>query len=241
MAVQRPTGTSFYLSSASNVPTGNLTVSLWAYIDSSTGTYGAFFFRGSTNGIDEFPFWGVDSLLVHHVYQGSDLAGSTLSAGVWRHLVCVRNSSTDWKFYVNGTQDIAFTSEATITPALMELFRDGPQWLNPINGQLAAVKIWSAALTVPELVQEGQQYVPFRTANLHSFTPLLSITDMTLDFSGNGNHWTANGTGQVTTSGPPIPWSGDAPALFVPPIVVAGVALPRVAVFSQAVHRAASY
>lgn len=74
-----------------------------------------------------------------------------------------------------------------------------------IDGNLAHVKIWNAALTDNELLQEMYSGIPRRTANLYLWCPLWT-NSMLNDLSGNGNSLTAVGT-PTTQDMPPVTWS----------------------------------
>ena len=70
-----------------------------------------------------------------------------------------------------------------------------------LDGRVAHVKAWNAALTPAELLHEMNSYKPGRTANLIVWAPYDDGTS-TKDYSGNGNHGTV--TAATTFAGPPI-------------------------------------
>lgn len=72
-----------------------------------------------------------------------------------------------------------------------------------LNGRMAAIKVWSVALTQAEVESELAQYAPKRTTNLLRFHPFIKTE--TVDYSGQGNAL-SGGTGTTTDDGPPIPW-----------------------------------
>ncbi len=77
-----------------------------------------------------------------------------------------------------------------------------------MDGDLAGIKVWNAALTQSELELEATQLSPVRTANLHAFYPLQSVETMLHDVSGNGRQLvpaTDGGSWSVQV-GPAIPF-----------------------------------
>jgi hypothetical protein len=87
-----------------------------------------------------------------------------------------------------------------------------------MDGRVAAVKEWSAVLSLAEIEAERWTMTPRRLANLAAWFPLLqggAVAEAQNDRSGNGRHWTA-GTGSTTEDGPPIMWSTRASRLLVP-------------------------
>lgn len=71
------------------------------------------------------------------------------------------------------------------------------------NGSIAAVKIWTAALTQTELQTEMLKYAPQRTSNLWAAYKF-NAGPQTTDDSGNGRTLTQTGTPILDASGPPI-------------------------------------
>lgn len=74
------------------------------------------------------------------------------------------------------------------------------EWL---NGSIAGVRMWNAALTEDELEAESWAYMPVRATNLRVWYPLL--TPSTVDYSGNSESL-SGGTGAALDDGPPISW-----------------------------------
>lgn len=121
---------------------------------------------------------------------------STTNPGQVRVRVRVAGSST----WIGGTP-----AQADITVSAQTLrIGAGPNTEEWINGSLAAVKIWSAALTTDELELESWTNLPYRTANLTAWYPFLTAS--AVDYSGNGQTL-VGGTGAATDDGPPISWS----------------------------------
>lgn len=79
---------------------------------------------------------------------------------------------------------------------------------NQLNGDIAYLKIWGAALTAQELEQERWSAWPVRWANLNSFYPFLTPSDDTIDYSGAALTITRTSAG-TQADNPPV-----APRLF---------------------------
>lgn len=82
------------------------------------------------------------------------------------------------------------------------------------NGSLMAVKVWDAAFTANELLQEMQTIRPQRFANLHLWIPGIdnAAGNAAIDYSGNGRSLTTAGT-LTTEQGAGVRW-GAAPMVM---------------------------
>lgn len=94
-------------------------------------------------------------------------------------------------------------SNVTISAATLRV-GDGQAASEWLNGSLAGVKVWNAALTMDELELESWTYLPYRTASLTAWYPFLTAS--AVDYSGNGQTL-VGGTGAANDDGPPISWS----------------------------------
>lgn len=80
------------------------------------------------------------------------------------------------------------------------------------DADYADIKVWQAQLTAAQIANEYKQQMPFRTANMYSFWPCVSIEDapnhLLVDRSGNGKELATDAIGDdpETSDGPPIPW-----------------------------------
>lgn len=192
--------TGSYFTRATNVPTGNFTAIIWFYREVDSAGFETLFFRG--DGSSEYPFFGINLNDQIHIFNGFDFPGSTVvSLNQWHWAAIVRNSSTDWKGYLDSVQEISATSESAGSTSSIVVGNDLAFLAAPFSGRLAAVKVWNTNLTQAEIINEARQYAPIRTANLVAWFPLLKVegTDYT------GSNWTINGT-LTAVDGPPIPW-----------------------------------
>lgn len=139
--------------------------------------------------------------------------GSTLSAGVYRHVALVRVASNDLRLYLDGTLDATHTTNIAGRTALQRMLLGvwqsaGLGASDPYDGRYAYGKAWSVALSAAEIQQEMRSIRPRKLASLYGFWPLRpGATERVKDYSGNGRDWTANGT--VTDEDPPpVSWGG---------------------------------
>lgn len=123
----------------------------------------------------------------------------------WTHIGWVYDGSGSGnagrqKIYVNGdnqTLTFAGTVPATLGDAGTDVLEIGSKSaaggsISPFFGRLANLKIWTAALSVTEINQEGHSHRPIRTKNLLLWSPYNpGATDR--DYSGNRNNGTNTG------------------------------------------------
>lgn len=146
--------------------------------------------------------------------QGNILAATAAAdIGAWQHAAFVFDGSLSGnanrlKGWLDGVAQ-TLTFSGTI-PATTVASSGGNQVVaiganssgaTFVDGLMAFVRIWSAALTEAEVQQERWSYRPVRTANLVLSTPYDDGTSAK-DYSGNGNHGSV--TGATQESGPPV-------------------------------------
>lgn len=137
--------------------------------------------------------------------SGGDAAGVDQGAGVWWFIAYVSSTGASKHYYGNAAAStLSVINAATVTLAGTETFALGTNGFNDwINGSVAAVKVWTAALTQVELEAEKPKYAAQRASGLwaaYSFRNGVQTTDD----SGNGRTLTQTGTPIADTSGPPI-------------------------------------
>jgi len=213
----------------------------WFKISVDRGNWSAIFYRGVTSGDGELPMFGISPSRNLHLYNGVDTSGSVLAVGTWYHVCVVRNSSTDWKFYLNGVQDGSVTSETAVTIGRMNIGCDGPYYTSfGINGVVDSVKLYSTNLSVAEIQNEIWSKTPRRTLNLVSWLPCVDATlaNNYLDQSGNGANWTlAAGTPTIEDGSPTI-WRRGPSRIFIPAAAASSFQPAWCGNFSQLVNNA---
>lgn len=194
------------LTDTANLPTVTaFTWMAWAKISVDRNNYSQFFTYDANNS-DE-----VQAYIIGTASDGTTLdtfnglveaTGSALTVGTWYHLAATVSGTSGANFlvYLNGTLDISANARS-VSPTKIWLGNDAASEF--LNGSLAAVKIWDAVLTAQEILQEKQQYLPCRTANLNRFYPLINSQFTTDHF----NKRTLTQAGILALeAGPPIPW-----------------------------------
>lgn len=172
-----------------------------------------------------------------NIFNGSaDTSGSgSISSGTWYHVAMVGSGDGAGGLtgYLNGVSDVSASGNSGLG-TLNVLIVAGDDGFDTADCRVAAVKIYSAALTAAEIAQEMHTIRPFRTANLHSWLPCFPGSGENIrDYSGNGRTWTINGT--ITDEDPPPVSFGDAP-YYVGVAAAAAAGQPAAARFQMFEH-----
>lgn len=213
------TGTGLLLSRTTALPSAtSFTMAVWARItsfaadagilglgDNGTGT------AWKNAGIGK-PNW--DS----YFYVTSDggaasITGLTPSINTWYFfaLSVAASGANNLKGYIGSASSGALATASgtadSFTPSGMVVGKD-LYWNVASPGQVAAIKIWDAALTADELELERRFFAPVRLANLHLWCPCVddTVANNKIDLSGNGKDFTQTGTPTIA-DGPPIRWA----------------------------------
>ena len=166
--------------------------------------------------------------------QDSAVSTTTYSTSTWHHFAGVYTSSTSRHVLLDGGGKGSETTSST--PTLLDTTSlgayNGASIINPINGDLAEIGIWNAALTDSEVASLAAGYSPLfiRPGNLVAYWPLGGkvANDSDVDIVG-GYDMTAYNTpttadhppGIIYPSGPllgaiealtPFPGMGDSPS-----------------------------
>lgn len=135
----------------------------------------------------------------------------TLVVGRWFWWAVVRNGTSYKAFYIpsfgSAVQTFSGTfANITATASFMNAMNDHSRG-SSVDGRCAGLKLWDAALSDAEIIQEAYMLRPARTANLNLWTPMIqnSVANAVLDYSGNGRNWTSVSTPAVE-QGPPVSW-----------------------------------
>lgn len=160
-----------------------ITVCIWLRLISDLNAAGVIF--QLSDGASGYLglFTASDGTHINILTSAGNSANSTIELDTtnWFHLAYVRNGSSH-QLYINGTTDVSFTGNPSFTPAYALLFSNGG---NPINARMDGIKIWDAALTLNEILQEVWVKRPVRTANLRVCMPCFSgSTERLKDISG---------------------------------------------------------
>jgi hypothetical protein len=199
-------------SATTGIPSGDFTVTCWAYVGTVKDPAGVITFDDGAFTqwyiLATRPDWGLRS-------NGLNLAsGTTPTAAVWWKLAFVLSGTTATLYGATELSTVAQMCTGTLTASTRTRLTIGgtPDTTQFWNGRIAAVKTWTAALTLSECTAELAQFSPVRTANLQRYHPF-HVAETT-DYSGNGFTLTA-GTA-TTAADPSIPDTVTTAQLRVP-------------------------
>jgi hypothetical protein len=161
------------------------------YYFMGTNATGTQIIRDSTSGGAANP--GVDMTVGNWYY-----IGSVNDTGAGTDIFGAKPAGGAWTTAVLGS---GVTATGPSDANTLHIGGDG--FGDFLNGSVAAVKIWTVALTDAELQAEAATYAPVKTSGLwasYSFRNGLQTTDD----SGNGRTLTQVGTPVLDSAGPPI-------------------------------------
>jgi hypothetical protein len=186
----------------------NVTWACWVKLASDRNAYSMPL--ASDNGGANYTFVGAGPTGTLFIRSATSAGGSTaydFVVGTWTYIASV------WDITGNDYLYYCAAPGTTLTPTIVgnstgltdaNTFYIGStgfgDWL---DGSVAAVKIWTAALTQAELEAELPKYAPQRTSNLWA-NYTFQAGPQTTDNSGNGRTLTQGGTPVLDSSGPPI-------------------------------------
>lgn len=190
---------------------GDLTRMVWIY-------------RSVDQAVDEIAFYIASSSAFNN-YFGMYCAGSTAEIvvdtlglgvstgsttsfvpvlGTWYHITQVfSDSANTLSTYVNGVLQTGGTitgMTGTTTWGYESFGNTTSGGSNPFNGRFYGFKEYTAILTATEILAEMKYITPLRRANLHSYSPFRTATELT-SYVG-GTNWTASGTLATETPDP---------------------------------------
>lgn len=146
--------------------------------------------------------------------------GTTLSTGVWYHVCAVRSGAALMQMYLNGATEGGNNAKDVSARAASSVLRVAVEigGTNPMQGAVAHVKIWQAALSVDQIVNEMRSIKPQVLTGIWAWYPMFSeANNRAKDFSGNGRDWTINGT-LNDESNPPVGWIEPKPYFLYLPV-----------------------
>lgn len=213
-AVRFDASTDKYSRSATGLGASNFTLCCWVKLQVDRNSFGAII--GCDNGGSGYNSFGVNAsgTALGVFTTGGDLfqtAGTfDLVVGTWTFVARVFTVGSTGHIYMAPSGAGSLT-EAVNPPGGTTSLNDawsffigtdgfGSNWM---NASIAAVKVWTAALTAAELLAEMPYYSPVRTSNLWANYTFYN-GPQTNDESGNGRTLTVGGTLTTDTAGPPI-------------------------------------
>ena len=188
-----------------------LTVSIWVFVDTLVDS-DEFWSKWTANVGIALRLAGATGAIRAFFDNQANYAtsGDILTTAVWTHLGLVYDgglaNADRFKLYFNGAASaltVTGTLNTTIpaTTASFNTMGGGPGGF--LDGRMAFLKVWTAALGPQEILAEIHNWRARRTQNLLIGAPYDDLTAAE-DFSGNRNHGTVTGALQVP--GPPVPY-----------------------------------
>jgi hypothetical protein len=188
---------------ASAALSGNAyTVLFWYNLAVDRNTWQEFFRSVPSSGQNHFFETKSDGTNLTFSGGGGDVGNFASSLNTWYCAAAVVNGSSVTVYHGLTPTSLSSTSGSctsinTITSVIVA---------NGVNGRMANLKYYNGTLTLDQITQELEHYVPTKTDTLLHWHPFLTADEGPINFAGNGGDFT--GTPTVTTEdGPPIRWA----------------------------------
>jgi len=192
-------GTDDYVSGASSLwsANGDQTFACWLKVDNISNSRLIF----DTSGTGDFSVQTDGQIRVHPVASNWADTTSSISTGVWYHIVLTQ-TSTARKIYVDGVEQtlaVGGGSPQTVawnSPTSALRIGHAGAYRDEFDGQMADARIYSAALSaanVKEIYNDSKVILPSNVAqtNLKCWLPMVDgAGTIAYDGSGNGNDGT---------------------------------------------------
>jgi len=202
-----------YVRRATGFALQTVTVSCWFRLNTiSPGT-----FQQMWSQDDNATFYpglftdGVDLQMITDIGSGPVNLLTGISAGVWYWAAVVGGTVTTSRGYARaGLGSIAAVAGPVgggFSSPRMTVYNDDAND-QQLGGQLVSYKLWTAELSLKELMAESLLGLPKRTQDLYTFLPLIGGgTGAGIDQNGNGNDFALTGAIASSRLMPPICWS----------------------------------
>lgn len=214
MAVRFANTNDAYSSTA--VPGSVWTATCWLNLTADTNYYASVL--GEFNGTGTYRYLSTDTdgTTLTFFGQNANVVGPNLVVGTWYRLGLVVTVGGTVTLYSSAAGSaLATATGSAVSGAAISFQVGGSAFASEfLNGRIAALKVWSAALTVAEIENELGQYQPIRLANLFRYHPLINAE--LVDYAGAGRNFTAGAVAATTEAGPPIRWGPTWPRLILP-------------------------
>lgn len=145
-----------------------------------------------------------------------DHLGTVLTAGRWYHatMIVIPTSTTSRQIYgyLNGNLDVSlidgdtFSTSAGISIGNSINVPGTSHYVNPLNGSIEDVRIWTRQLTLSEIQDEIRSIVPVHKQGMLVWAPFND--NMTEDKSGHGYIFTAGASVTLGAGRPNRTWLG---------------------------------
>lgn len=206
MSVRFDASTDGYTCAVTGLDGTDFTMMGWVKLVTDTNAWTSFF------GADTGSTWtmamaNADGTSMVWTTSAANVTGPSMTVDVWYFFACVFSTAGTDTLYWADADDVSLT---TATAASLTGVETTMTWhignnvsSEFLNGECAAVKVWTAALSAGDVEAERFTWQPVRTANLWANWSF-EAGAQTADDSGNGHTLTAAGTPVAGASEPPL-------------------------------------
>ena len=216
MAVNLPrqTDSALRLAEANRPDKQNFAVCGWAKLNTVSGAL--------TNLFDYHQLWPSfqwngfitrsDGTTMTYWSEGNNYDITTITAGEWFWFAMRCNATTtDIRFWTRSGGMFTGNKENWLAAGQEGWFDFGDNEYNePWDGPICSVKIFTASITLDELLLEQWSQRPLAIGKLHAWYPMLNTNTANAikDYSGNGRNLTLSGATEPTAvvDSPPVSW-----------------------------------
>lgn len=185
--------------------TTDITICCWVKIVVDRNAYSIpVGMHSSGSAYIQFGFNATGTTFVVGASTGGMASSLNLAVGTWEFLALTFNvSANDVMWWGTAPSLSSFSGSIAGFNDANTFYLSDDGFGDWFNGSVAAVKVWTAALTQTELEAEMLKYAPQRTSNLWAAYTFQN-GPQTTDDSGNGRTLTQTGTPTLDAAGPPI-------------------------------------
>jgi hypothetical protein len=190
------------------------TVCCWAKIVVDRNTWSTIWTLDNTSALSFAAETATDGTMLNLWHGSTERNIQQLVVGTWYKLAYVVSGTTATVYIAaegGNLAAVAAGAYAAFSPLTFDIgnMRRNGEFL---NGAVAAVKLWDAALNTTELAAEFTQYEAVRTTNLNRSYTFFNGPTLT-DRGPNARTLTAGSTAATDTAGPNVPRTWAAPVV----------------------------
>ena len=182
----------------------DMTWACWFKAPTVTGSYHSFL-SASADGSNYWITSVSSSGVLVQDNHGEYTTGHSVGAGVWHYVAVAHHEGSgaiEFYYAVEGAGALTKVNFTGSTGAYAGYFQIGIDFFaSPLNGSMAQVKVWTAALSQAEVEAEWHLDGVARTSGLWGYWSFRA-GPQTTDESGNGRTLTVFGTPTLDTAGP---------------------------------------
>ena len=203
-------GVTGYLRRITNLPlVTSFTIMAWVKISVDRNAFSTFFARGNNNGNSYIIQTTSDGTTLTAFNSATSVNGSALTVGRWYHLAATVAGTGVGQYlvYLDGNLDITANGSAAVTSTHVIFGAWGTTPDDPLNGCVAAVKVYTFPLSRMQIQREMPYVAPVLQDRLNTWLPFIGGPGANIcDYSGNRFTMASFGT-PLYEPGPPIEWA----------------------------------